>query len=143
VLVVDDNVDAAESLAVVLRLTGHQARTAHSGAAALQAAGAFRPEAVLLDIGLPGGLSGYELAPRLRQLPGLGGALLVALTGFGQEEDKRRAEEAGFDAHLTKPADLEALQALLARGGCPGRRGPHWEAKAYPSHLAGRAAPPE
>src|SRR5262249_43825213 len=84
-LVVDDNVDAAESLAVVLRLTGHQARTAHSGAEALQAAGAFRPEAVLLDIGLPGGLSGYELAPLLRQLPGLGGALLVALTGYGQE----------------------------------------------------------
>jgi two-component system CheB/CheR fusion protein len=143
VLVVDDNVDAAESLAVVLRLTGHEARTAHSGAEALHAAGAFRPEAVLLDLGLPGGLSGYELAPRLRQLPGLGGALLVALTGLGQEEDRRRSQEAGFDAHLTKPADLDALQALLARGGCPDRRGPHWDTKPYPLHLAGRASPPE
>ncbi len=115
VLIVDDNVDGARTLAVLLKLHGHEVRTVHEGAAALDAAADFGPDVVLLDIGLPGGLSGYDLAPRLRELPGLGGLLLVALTGYGQEEDKRRAAEAGFDAHLTKPADLPELQALLIR----------------------------
>jgi PAS domain S-box-containing protein len=116
VLVVDDNVDAAESLATLLRLQGHEVLTVHEGGAVIEAARSFRPEVVLLDIGLPGGLTGYDLAPRLRELPGLGGALLVALTGYGQEEDKRRAGEAGFDAHLTKPAEPDVLAALLAGG---------------------------
>jgi PAS domain S-box-containing protein len=117
VLVVDDSTDAADSLAMVLQMEGHEVRTVYEGAAVLEAAGAFRPDVVLLDIALPGGLTGYDLAPRVRKLPGLENALLVAVTGYGQEDDKRRAEEAGFDAHLTKPADLGELHGLLARGG--------------------------
>ncbi len=114
VLVVDDNRDAAESLTMLLRAAGHEVQTAHSGPAALEAARAFRPEAVLLDIGLPG-LDGYEVARRLRGEAGCGGALLVAVTGYGQDEDRRRAREAGFDHHLVKPADLATLQEILAR----------------------------
>jgi CheY-like chemotaxis protein/anti-sigma regulatory factor (Ser/Thr protein kinase) len=114
VLVVDDNVDAAESLALMLRAVGHEVRTAHDGPAALREAGALRPEVVLLDIGLPG-MDGYEVARRLRQQEGLGQALVVALTGYGQEEDRRRAAAAGFDVHLVKPADPEAVQQLVAR----------------------------
>ena len=113
VLVVDDNVDAAESLAMLLRLAGHEVRAVHRGEAVLDAARDFRPQAVLLDIGLPG-LTGYDLAPLIRKQPGLEAVLLVAVTGYGQEEDKRRAREAGFDHHLTKPADLSVLHALLA-----------------------------
>jgi len=116
VLIVDDNVDAAESLAVVLRIGGHELRTAHDGPAALQAAQAFRPEVILLDIGLPM-MDGYEVARRLRATPGMGNAVLVALTGYGQEEDRRQAASAGFDVHLTKPASLAALQAVLSRPG--------------------------
>jgi PAS domain S-box-containing protein len=116
VLVVDDNTDAANSMAMLLRQEGHEARAVHEGPAVLGAARDFRPDVVLLDIGLPGGLTGYDLAPRLRELPGLEKVLLVALTGYGQEEDKRCARDAGFDAHLTKPADLAALHALLAKG---------------------------
>jgi PAS domain S-box-containing protein len=114
VLVVDDNEDGAESLAMFLRLAGHEVRTVHDGAAVLDAAHHFRPQVVFLDIGLPGDLTGYDLAPRLRELPGLEGVLLVALTGYGQEEDRRRACAVGFDHHVTKPADLSALHALLA-----------------------------
>jgi PAS domain S-box-containing protein len=116
VLVVDDNADAAESLAVLLRLEGHEVRTAHDGPAALEAARGFRPEVVVLDIGLPR-MDGYEVARRLRAEAGLADALMVALTGYGQEEDRRRAEAAGFDAHLIKPADPAALQGILARQG--------------------------
>jgi CheY-like chemotaxis protein len=112
VLVVDDNVDAAQSLAMLLRILGHDVRTAHEGNAALVAAHAFQPEVALLDIGLPG-MSGHELARRIRGEPGGSGVLLVALTGWGQEEDRRRSRESGFDQHLTKPADPEALQRLL------------------------------
>jgi signal transduction histidine kinase len=114
VLVVDDNVDAALSLAILMRAKGHEASPVHEGAAVLEAARSFRPDVVLLDIGLPGDLSGYDLAPLLRQEPGFAGVLLVALTGYGQDEDRRRAHEAGFDAFLTKPADLDALDVLLA-----------------------------
>jgi PAS domain S-box-containing protein len=114
VLVVDDNADAAESLAVLLRLDGHEVCTAHDGAAALETARGFRPEVVVLDIGLPR-MDGYQVARRLRAEVGLTEALVVALTGYGQEEDRRRAEQAGFDAHLVKPADPEVLQRLLAR----------------------------
>jgi PAS domain S-box-containing protein len=116
VLVVDDNVDAAESLATLLRLKGHEVRTAHRASEVLEAAATFHPEVVLLDIGLPGEVSGHDLAPRLRQMTGLEEALLVALTGFGQEEDRRQSQQAGFDVHLTKPADLATLHALLADG---------------------------
>ena len=114
VLVVDDNVDSAESLALLLRLKGHEVEIAHDGPAALEKAGSFHPEVVLLDIGLPG-LDGYQVASRLRQRRRTARALLVALTGYGQEEDQRLAREAGFDHHLTKPVDLLVIYELLAR----------------------------
>ena len=113
VLVVDDSADAARSLALLLAAQGHAVRTAHDGLAALEAARAFQPEVVLLDIGLPR-MDGYEVARRLRGQAGFERTLLVALTGYGQEEDRRRTREAGFDAHLVKPADLTILQRLLA-----------------------------
>src|SRR6202035_1696475 len=102
VLIVDDNVDAAESLAMLLRLWGHEVAVAHDGPGALRAAETQPPEVALLDIGLPG-MDGYELARRLRPQPGLERTVLVALTGWGQEEDRRRSQEAGFDHHLVKP----------------------------------------
>src|SRR6202035_2007024 len=114
VLVVDDNVDSADSLAVLLRLRGHEVEVAHDGPEALRAAGAFEPEVVLLDIGLPG-LDGYQVARQLRQERRTAGALIVALTGYGQEEDQRRARESGFDEHLTKPVAPETIYNLLAR----------------------------
>jgi signal transduction histidine kinase/methanogenic corrinoid protein MtbC1/ActR/RegA family two-component response regulator len=114
ILLVDDNVDAAESLAMLLRLLGHEVAVAHDGPAALREADAQRPEVVLLDIGMPR-MDGYEVARRLRERPGPGQAVLVALTGWGQEEDRRRSREAGFDHHLVKPVELSALQKLLAQ----------------------------
>ncbi len=113
VLVVDDNVDGAESLALMLGLQGHVVRTAHDGAAALELAAAWCPEVVLLDIGLPG-MSGYEVARRLRAQRPAPGLMLVAVTGWGTEEDQRRSAEAGFDHHLTKPVEVAALEAVLA-----------------------------
>jgi signal transduction histidine kinase/DNA-binding response OmpR family regulator len=118
VLVVDDNQDAAESLGLLLEVSGHEVRVCHDGASALRAAEEYRPEAVLLDIGLPG-MDGYEVARRLRACPATRGALLVALTGYGQAEDQRRARAAGFDHHLIKPADIEALAGLLASVPAP------------------------
>jgi PAS domain S-box-containing protein len=115
ILVVDDNQDAAESLALLLRAEGHEVRTAPDGATALDLVPAYQPEVVLLDIGLPK-MDGYEVARRLRAREGGRCGLLVALTGYGQEEDRRRATEAGFDAHLVKPADLGVLHELLRQG---------------------------
>jgi CheY-like chemotaxis protein len=111
-LVVDDNRDAADSLAQVLQYLGHEARTAYDGPEAVQAATAFRPEVVLLDIGLPK-MNGYEVARHIRQQSWGEGMALIALTGWGQDEDKRRALEAGFDHHLTKPVGVEVLQKVL------------------------------
>jgi len=113
VLVVDDNVDAAESLAMVLRLEGHDVEVAHSGPSALAAARIRPPEWVLLDIGMPG-MDGYEVARTLRVEPGLENVTLVALTGWGQEEDRQRSKQAGFDHHLTKPVEPSTLQAVLS-----------------------------
>jgi len=113
VLVVDDNVDAAEMLAMFLQMSGCAARTVHTGEAALALLEQFRPQVALLDIGLPD-LTGYELARRIRALPGGGDILLVAATGWGQENDRQLAFEAGFDHHLTKPIDFERLRAILA-----------------------------
>jgi CheY-like chemotaxis protein len=113
ILVVDDNRDAADSLAVLLRLLGHDLHTAHDGLEAVQAAATFRPDVVLLDIGMPK-MSGYEAARSIRRQPWGKGMALVAVTGWGQEEDKRRAAEAGFDHHLTKPVEPAALERLLA-----------------------------
>jgi len=112
VLVVDDNLDAASMLGELLALCGHTVALAHDGAGALARAAGFKPHVVFLDIGLPD-RSGFEIAPLLRRLDGLAGAMLVALTGWGAEQDRRRSAEAGFDAHVTKPADVERVQALL------------------------------
>ncbi len=117
VLVVDDHVDGAESLAQLLRLDGHEVRVAYDGPTALEVAQAFQPQAVLLDIGLPQGMNGYEVARRLQLLPDLDGALLIAMTGYGQEEDRRRSVAAGFRAHCVKPLGLEELRGLLAEHG--------------------------
>jgi PAS domain S-box-containing protein len=113
VLVVDDNRDSAESLATMLQLMGHDVCTAHDGLEALQAGAAFLPQVVLLDIGMPK-MNGYDAARHIRQQPWATQIVLVALTGWGQEEDKRRALDAGFDLHLTKPVAPEVLQRLLA-----------------------------
>jgi PAS domain S-box-containing protein len=117
VLVVDDDIDGATSLALVLRLRGHEVKVAHDGCTALEVARSFRPEVVLLDLALPGGLDGYEVARRLRREERLRDSLVVAVTGWGQEGDRRRAEEAEFDDFLVKPADPQALEAVLARCG--------------------------
>jgi PAS domain S-box-containing protein len=116
ILVVDDNAAAAESLAILLRSSGHDVRTAGDGPAALDVARSFAPQAVLLDIGLPGGMDGYEVARQVRLLPGMSGVFLVALTGYGQDEDRRRSQEAGFQSYMVKPADPVELRGLLARG---------------------------
>jgi signal transduction histidine kinase len=113
VLVVDDNVDAAETLHMFLELSGCAARVAHSAAEALNVFDQFRPQVALFDIGLPD-MNGYELASRVRQLPGGADVLLIAATGWGQEADKQLAFDAGFDHHLTKPIDFDKLRALLA-----------------------------
>ncbi|HJQ83982.1 MAG TPA: MASE1 domain-containing protein [Candidatus Binatia bacterium] len=113
VLVVEDNQDAAEGLAAVLGLWGHDVRLAFDGAAALEAAESWSPDVIVSDLGLPG-MDGYELARRLRERPAFGKAVLVALSGYGQAEDRRRALDAGFDHHLVKPADLAALADILS-----------------------------
>jgi two-component system CheB/CheR fusion protein len=113
VLVVDDNVDAAHSVATLLQIWGHEIRVAHSGPDALQAAEAFQPDIVLLDIGLPG-MSGYEVARQLRQQPRFQRTVLAAITGYGQEQDRRQSGQAGFDHHLTKPVAPATLQELMA-----------------------------
>ena len=112
VLVVDDNVSSAETLALLIGLSGHQARVAHTGFAALEAVESQRPDIVLLDIGLPG-MDGYEVARRLRQGDGNGEILLVAVTGYAQDDDRRKATAAGFNHHLVKPLNLEQLEAIL------------------------------
>lgn len=113
ILVVDDHSDAAESLSELLELTGHDVHTVHDGLAALDAAESLRPDAVLLDIGLPG-MSGYDIARQIRRQPWGRRLLLVALTGWGQAKDRRRSREAGFDRHLVKPIDFGELEELLA-----------------------------
>jgi CheY-like chemotaxis protein/two-component sensor histidine kinase len=112
ILIADDNQDAAESLALLLKSDGHDVRTAHGGYAALVLAGSFQPDVALLDIGMPD-LDGYEVARNFRQASWGRQVRIVALTGWGQEEDKRRALAAGFDHHLTKPVDLQALERLI------------------------------
>jgi len=113
VLVVDDNEDAAESMAMLLSLLGHEVRVQHDGPAALATAAEFLPQAVFCDVGMPG-MDGFEVATRLRQDPRLAATLLVALTGWGSQDDRKRSHAAGFDAHLTKPASLDAIMALMA-----------------------------
>jgi signal transduction histidine kinase/CheY-like chemotaxis protein len=112
VLVVEDNADSAQSLKELLQWWGYEVRTAYDGREALDTAARFLPEVVLLDIGLPV-LNGYEVARFMKDHPDMRCARLVALTGYGQEEDRQRSAEVGFDAHLTKPVDLEALRGIL------------------------------
>jgi PAS domain S-box-containing protein len=112
ILVVDDSQDAADSLGMLLRMRGNEVQTAHDGLEAVEAAAAFQPDVVVLDIGLPV-LNGYEAARRIRTQPGGGSIVLIALTGWGQEEDRNLSQEAGFDHHMTKPVDFGALQRIL------------------------------
>lgn len=113
ILIVDDSRDGAESLAMLLRVLGAEVALAHTGRAALEAVAAWRPDVVLLDIGMPG-MDGYEVARRIRADPDHRHISLIALTGWGQDEDRRRSSAAGFDHHLVKPADLDQLRQLLA-----------------------------
>jgi CheY-like chemotaxis protein len=118
VLVVEDSRDSAASLRMLLEVVGYQVRVAYTGGAGLAEAQAWRPEAIVCDIGLPE-MDGYEVARRLRRTAGLEGVLLVALTGYGRDEDRRQAFAAGFDYHLTKPADPDELRRLLSSGRLP------------------------
>lgn len=114
ILVVDDNRDSATSLAMLLKLTGNDTRTAHDGMEAVEQAETYKPAVILLDIGLPK-MNGYEACRRIRAQPGGDAIHMVALTGWGQEEDRRKSQEAGFDGHLLKPVDYATLAKLLSR----------------------------
>ena len=113
ILVVDDNPDSALSMAMMLSMMGHETRTAHDGEAAVATAEAFRPQVVLLDIGLPK-LNGYEVAQRIRREEWGASMFLVAITGWGQDEDRRRSEDVGMNLHLVKPVEPSALDRVLA-----------------------------
>ena len=114
ILIVDDNVDAATSLGLLLKLTGHETQVGHSGPAALELVASFGPDAIFLDIGLPG-MNGYEVARTIRSMARIRQPYLIALTGWGSDEDKRLAKEVGFDQHLTKPIDAGAVNDVLRR----------------------------
>jgi PAS domain S-box-containing protein len=114
ILVVDDNIDAATTLAMILEACGYVTQVAHDGAQAVEAARGFRPQVAFLDIGMPG-MDGYDTARAMRRIPGLEDIALVALTGWGAESDRRKSNEAGFDQHLTKPVQLDVVQDLLAK----------------------------
>jgi CheY-like chemotaxis protein len=120
ILVVDDNRDSADSLGTLVQALGAEVRIAYDGPAALEAVAAFRPEVVMLDIGMPG-MNGLEVARRLRERPEGRDLTLIAVTGWGQEEDHRRSREGGFDHHLVKPVAIEDLQGVLGHG--EGREG--------------------
>jgi PAS domain S-box-containing protein len=115
ILIVDDNRDAAETLAAMLEMAGHEVRVALDGEAGLRLGDAFRPQLVLLDIGLPG-MDGYETARRLRERPATREALIIAVSGYGSEADRRRSREAGFDYHLVKPIAPGALESIMSAG---------------------------
>jgi two-component system CheB/CheR fusion protein len=127
---VDDNAAAADMLAALLEIMGHEVRVARDGPAALEMTEEYRPEVVLLDIGMPG-MDGHEVARHLRGRPGWDGVRLVAVTGYGQEADRSRSRESGFDGHLVKPVEPELLQELLAQPA-PGQP--------WPAAPAGRSA---
>ena len=114
VLVVDDNRDGAAGLTKLLRASGYRVTTASDGPAALEAARAERPDVILTDIGLPG-MDGYRLAEQLRKENSCKDSVVIAITGYGQDQDRRRSREAGIDHHLVKPVDYESLLSLLAR----------------------------
>ncbi|WP_435011993.1 ATP-binding response regulator (plasmid) [Tundrisphaera lichenicola] len=114
ILVVDDNMDTARGMAKLLKLLGNEVRMAHDGHSAVEAARISRPEFVLLDIGLPG-LDGYEVARTLREKPCCRGAVIIAVSGYGQEEDRSRSRETGFDHPLVKPVDFDRLVSLMTQ----------------------------
>ena len=114
ILVVEDNPDAATGIGKLLSTCGFEVKIAHDGKAGISLAHSFRPEVVLLDIGLPG-MSGYEVVRAFRELPELHGLRLIAVSGYGQEADRIRSREAGFEHHFVKPVDFEALKAYLRR----------------------------
>ena len=114
VLIVEDDVDVARTLRAVLELLGHRARVVHLGRDAIAAAQEERPDVLLCDIGLPGGMDGYEVARRFRADPSLSSVHLMAVTGWGHPDDRRKALEAGFNLHLTKPVSPDRLQAVLS-----------------------------
>jgi CheY-like chemotaxis protein len=125
VLIVEDNVDAAEMLEVAVSHLGHHTRLAHDGGTAITVAGEFAPDVIFLDIGLPV-MNGYAVAERLREMPALKDVHIAALTGWGQDEDRRKARKAGCDSHLTKPlspAALEELLSTIAHAGAAGLSG--------------------
>jgi len=113
ILVVDDNVDGAMSLQLYLEMLGHNVRVAHTGLEAVEGAHREMPEVIFLDIGLPG-MNGYEVARLIRAMPNGSSARIVAVTGWGSEQDKKLSAEAGCDTHLTKPVDLDEVEKLLA-----------------------------
>jgi two-component system CheB/CheR fusion protein len=113
ILVVDDNVDAADSIAMILQMSGYDVRCVYDGLSVMGVADTYGPDVIVLDIGLPG-MSGYDVARELRKRPRFHDTPLVAVTGYGQDEDRRQSREAGFDHHLTKPVDPQALQVLIA-----------------------------
>ena len=113
ILVADDNMDSATSLRMLLEIMGNEVVVAHDGVEAVQIAESFDPDILILDIGMPK-MNGYEACRRIRQMPGGASRVLVACTGWGQEDDRRLATEAGFDHHLVKPAELTALARILA-----------------------------
>ena len=135
VLIADDNVDGAESLALLLGVMGHQVETAHDGAEALEALSTRRFDAAILDIGMPR-LNGYDLAREIRRHDWGHDMLLIALTGWGQVEDKRRAYDAGFDRHLTKPVQAELLVTALSDLGSETGRTSEVEPPRSRSHLS-------
>ena len=114
ILVVDDNRDAVESLAELLKLSGHEPRTANDGMHALEAAAGFQPDVVIMDVGMPR-LNGYDAARRIRAHPWGAQVALVAMSGWGQDADRAKSRAAGFDAHLVKPVEFAALMQLLAQ----------------------------
>ncbi len=113
ILVVDDNRDAAASMAMMLQLLGNEVRTAHDGVEAVEAAEQFRPEVILMDVGMPR-LNGYEATRRIREQPWGHDMAVIALTGWGQDGDRAKSKEAGCDGHLVKPVNLPDLEKLLA-----------------------------
>jgi signal transduction histidine kinase len=115
VLVIEDNVDAADSLQMLLSVLGHEVALAYTGSDGLAKADLFKPDVILCDIGLPGSMDGYAVARVLRGTPHFATVVLIAMTGYGQDEDRKRAHQAGFDCHLTKPVNLDTLQELLVR----------------------------
>jgi CheY-like chemotaxis protein len=118
VLVIDDNVDAADALTKLLRISGHDVRTAYDGPSGVLAARAFAPKVVLLDIGLPG-FDGYEVARRLRYEPTLHNVIIIAITGYGTDQDRKNCVAAGIDYHMVKPVEYDQIRKILEPGTTP------------------------